>query len=312
MTKTILPVGGPWPHLSGKIWVVKSTVLNTNRMASPDPIIPNPANPQSFNRYSYSYNNPVRYVDPDGHSPRDPICVVAPWACDPYWGAPGYVGHLSVTTNANDVATVVGFVPGVGGAVDVYDIGQALVDRNYAEAGIIALLSWLPGTSRVWREGGELAGSALKGANWPRIGEFLDSSVIRQIFPDSCSSACGKMLLSGYGVEATQEAIIDLAGRPTSVGSIAEALNRLDTGNGTWIGGGFANSAETVGQLNQKGAWMANMMVDGSSIQHSVIVDGYDEAGNLIIHDPWEATTYTMTMDDFLNKWGGFGVFYEQ
>ncbi len=49
---------------------------NTNRWLSPDTIVPNPANPQSLNRYSYSYNNPVNYIDPDGH---DPV-----WCNDPY------------------------------------------------------------------------------------------------------------------------------------------------------------------------------------------------------------------------------------
>ena len=38
---------------------------------SPDTIIPNPANPQSFNRYSYVLNNPLKYVDPDGHDDVD-------------------------------------------------------------------------------------------------------------------------------------------------------------------------------------------------------------------------------------------------
>lgn len=37
------------------------------RWISPDSIIPDPANPQSLNRYSYVYNNPQRYVDPSGH-----------------------------------------------------------------------------------------------------------------------------------------------------------------------------------------------------------------------------------------------------
>ena len=40
-------------------------------------------NPQSLNKYQYSYNNPQRYVDPDGHDPeepepQDPTTIVIP------------------------------------------------------------------------------------------------------------------------------------------------------------------------------------------------------------------------------------------
>lgn len=38
-------------------------------MLTPDSIVPNPANPQSFNRYSYVNNNPINYSDPSGHRP---------------------------------------------------------------------------------------------------------------------------------------------------------------------------------------------------------------------------------------------------
>jgi len=38
-----------------------------NRFISPDSIIPQPANPQSFNRYSYVYNRPLVAVDTSGH-----------------------------------------------------------------------------------------------------------------------------------------------------------------------------------------------------------------------------------------------------
>jgi len=34
---------------------------------SPDSIVPDPADPQTLNRYSYCRNNPVMYVDPSGH-----------------------------------------------------------------------------------------------------------------------------------------------------------------------------------------------------------------------------------------------------
>ncbi len=47
------------------------------RFLSPDTIVPSPGNPshgdflrsQSLNRYAYVLNNPLRYTDPDGHSP---------------------------------------------------------------------------------------------------------------------------------------------------------------------------------------------------------------------------------------------------
>jgi RHS repeat-associated protein len=43
------------------------------RFVQPDDIIPNLADPQSYNRYSYCVNNPLRYTDPSGHGPMDYI-----------------------------------------------------------------------------------------------------------------------------------------------------------------------------------------------------------------------------------------------
>ena len=40
-----------------------------NRWLSPDTLVPDPADPQSLNRYSYGYNNPVKFRDPSGHVP---------------------------------------------------------------------------------------------------------------------------------------------------------------------------------------------------------------------------------------------------
>lgn len=39
------------------------------RWIQPDTIVPDAGNPQALNRYSYVYNNPTQYIDPDGHEP---------------------------------------------------------------------------------------------------------------------------------------------------------------------------------------------------------------------------------------------------
>lgn len=49
-----------------------------NHFTQPDTIVPNPYNPQDWNRYAYARNNPVKYTDPSGHSVDcglgDPYC----------------------------------------------------------------------------------------------------------------------------------------------------------------------------------------------------------------------------------------------
>gem|GEM_PF-3616130 len=48
------------------------------RFVQPDTIVPDPYNPQDWNRYAYARNNPVKYTDPSGHSVDcglgDPYC----------------------------------------------------------------------------------------------------------------------------------------------------------------------------------------------------------------------------------------------
>ncbi len=49
-----------------------------NRWTSPDTIIPNPNDPLSFDRYSYTRNNPINFVDPTGH---DVDCAITDDTC---------------------------------------------------------------------------------------------------------------------------------------------------------------------------------------------------------------------------------------
>jgi RHS repeat-associated protein len=45
------------------------------RFLSADSIVPGASKPQALNRYAYSFNNPLRYVDPTGHSPQEAMII---------------------------------------------------------------------------------------------------------------------------------------------------------------------------------------------------------------------------------------------
>jgi|GEM_PF-3473239 len=48
-----------------------------NRFIQPDNLIPSPANPQAFNRYTYVMNSPTNFNDPTGHMCEDPEATTA-------------------------------------------------------------------------------------------------------------------------------------------------------------------------------------------------------------------------------------------
>jgi RHS repeat-associated protein len=75
------------------------------RFVQADTIVPEPGNPQALNRYSYVYNNPLRYIDPTGHEAlwhrirRRFHWATAPW--QPWYNLPltvcGSMGCASVS-----------------------------------------------------------------------------------------------------------------------------------------------------------------------------------------------------------------------
>jgi RHS repeat-associated protein len=57
----------------------------TGSWASPDITVPQLGNPQALNRYTFVYNNPLRYIDPFGYCGFDANGSIDGFDCDPDW-----------------------------------------------------------------------------------------------------------------------------------------------------------------------------------------------------------------------------------
>ena len=68
------------------------------RFTQADTIVPNPTDPQDYNRYTYVRNNPVMYTDPSGHIYQGGVHITGGEV-----GGPNY-GTIMETTTGNGVA----------------------------------------------------------------------------------------------------------------------------------------------------------------------------------------------------------------
>lgn len=135
------------------------------------------------------------------------------------------------------------------------------------------------------------------GGRWPVQNE-TPGGAVGQLTPGSCVSACGEMLTNGA---RSQQDLIDNIGAPSSVERLAGELGP------EWRGGYV--DPEHLDTLAGRAPFVAELY-DGGKIPHNVVVDGFDDAGNVRIRDPWDGgSTYTMTREDFKQYWNGRVVF---
>jgi RHS repeat-associated protein len=112
------------------------------RFVQADTIVPDPANPQSLNRFSYVLNNPVRYTDPTGHlefedDPNDVTFIVSPNR--------SFTGTPVGVVNPDDIAS---FEPSTLGETLFLGASPLLVFAG--AAGAEAVLVPAAGTGWMW------------------------------------------------------------------------------------------------------------------------------------------------------------------
>ena len=135
------------------------------RFLSADTIVPNPANPQSYNRYSYVENRLLVFTDPTGHRPSDG-CETESCMSDQHTWGQNFVAqmaqkddrfHTAVTALYEDYQTRFGEVIDVpqGSSVE-YTLWHMAYEDTTAIDAAIKQGSWLTNAIRDAFGGGDL------------------------------------------------------------------------------------------------------------------------------------------------------------
>jgi len=132
----------------------------TGRFLSADPTIPHPMDPQSYNPYSYTVNNPLTYTDPTGFADGDGTIKVLPynglWDADYDLGADGGLSgdmfSMFPNTNTYQVTQNTIYDPSTG----ITTIGWRVDTYNGSDQNTNTFLgSWdLVGNAWEWQSSG--------------------------------------------------------------------------------------------------------------------------------------------------------------
>jgi RHS repeat-associated protein len=160
---------------SGLYWFNSRIYMpELGRFGQPDSIIPDISNPQSYNRYSYVLNNPLRYTDPTGHGPNDYTGASGramlqdedPEATRVVQSARQSAGTMAtVGRTVAEMNPIVGAVNGAIGAKTGNDAitGEKLTTGARVLAGVGAVASLIPGEGAEAKAGAGLLKNAERG-----------------------------------------------------------------------------------------------------------------------------------------------------
>jgi RHS repeat-associated protein len=161
------------------------------RFISPDTAGPDLANPASLNRYSYTFNNPYKYTDPDGHNPLLVTAGIGAGLGAVYGAYTSYQaeGKINWRTVANDAAIggMIGLTAGVAGpalAGAIEGSGAAAAGAGAAAGAAAAQRSASASSGALSSEGQALmragpVGSALKDDLFHRAATFMREAAAR-------------------------------------------------------------------------------------------------------------------------------------
>jgi RHS repeat-associated protein len=204
-------------HMSGRIYSP-----GLGRMLSPDPVTQAPENGQNYNRYTYVFNNPLRYTDPSGFR-GETGKVHCTDACAPNRNAaPGFLEETLVTasfprrdSNAATLAFAYGGSTGAVGQNEVKESTDAHVRFNNNDQAVSLALENLV-------ENGQVQGRLTNGDVLDANGNVVSLAPTSGGAPDEALPATvAASSIAAIGKEVIKENPVSLLGRlATRVGRI--------------------------------------------------------------------------------------------
>lgn len=190
----------------------------------------------------------------------------------------------------------------VDGKVASKTIGTLVDDVTKIGAPLERAANGVENVDEITRTAERLAGGTYH--KYKFFDEVPAPDMVRQFSEDSCVSACGEVLSGG---KLTQRELIELIDAPADPADLGRQLKRVLEGD--WECKYAKNVFQDLMEKNLP--WAAEIYPPHpTDISHLVLVDGFDELGNLVIRDPWEATRYKMTREEFFeNAWTGRAVY---
>lgn len=158
-----------------------------------------------------------------------------------------------------------------------------------------------------------------KGGEWNVLNERPSIDVVQQMHPKSCASACGEMLTNGA---VKQEELVkrlleywpESMREPEMTSDLQWLAKELTKELGTEWKGGFIqiqglSKSEKLDRLVDLNRSFCAELHEGGPMAHAVVVDGFDDVGNVAIRDPFHGTRYEMTKQEFLLYWNERALF---
>ena len=254
------------------------------RFASADTIVPDLANPQAFNRYSYTINNPLKYTDPGGHRYYEPACdcIVDDGDSDSNWDsnldrafdwdpvqskrignlASGWTISENVAGSQTSAGAIGASVSGDAGPISMVTGGEILLNDNTNEISLF----WYSG-------GGTSIGAGANGAVYLSGIHDLESNAAYRgqylIVDATAAVGVGGLTTGGFGVPELEEG----------------ALTISEHGTGNFIGYAFGANMSVSANL----VWYEELVtvnLDNGEIRMNGLLFGEQAFLGYVVWDP--------------------------